>query len=281
MCAVWWALATLIGIVLGAARADLDGRSRGCWPRPARSTRCPSCTPARTIAQPPVAAAAADPRRRRAVGLRPAGRRDRGRLRDHLGARLAAPGGRGGRDRGARRRPLLRRPDVAAGGRSSWSARPGFGGDFLAASHASTEPPPRPRPSSAGRAGSGRRASWTAGRTSAKTSPWAVHRALGVGVRREERARADDVARRGAGLARARPGRSPSSAGPARAWSPGSRRRACTGPVPETSTRSPTRTAREKPITGSNGEPDAIRRRGRLTREHLERAVEVCSRTST
>ena len=34
-----------------------------------------------------------------------------------------------------------------------------------------------------------------------------------------------------------------------------------TGPVPETSTRSPVRTARENPITGSYGEPELIRRR--------------------
>ena len=38
----------------------------------------------------------------------------RGRLRDHLGARLAPPGRRRGGDRGARRRALLRRQDVAA-----------------------------------------------------------------------------------------------------------------------------------------------------------------------
>ena len=44
-------------------------------------------------------------------------------LRDHLGARVAAPGGGGGGDRGARRRALLRRHDVAAERRSSSSAR--------------------------------------------------------------------------------------------------------------------------------------------------------------
>ena len=32
-----------------------------------------------------------------------------------------------------------------------------------------------------------------------------------------------------------------------------------TGVVPETRTRSPTRTAREKPMVGSNGEPEEMR----------------------
>ena len=44
-----------------------------------------------------------------------------------------------------------------------------------------------------------------------------------------------------------------------RAWSPassGQRPPSTTGPVPETTTRSPTRTARLKPMVGSNGEPD-------------------------
>src|SRR3954470_136461 len=41
----------------------------------------------------------------------------------------------------------------------------------------------------------------------------------------------------------------------------GSASSAPTGPVPETSTRSPTRTARLNPISGSNGEPDEARRR--------------------
>ena len=63
--------------------------------------------------QPAMAAAALDDRRRRDRLRRAAGAGGRDRLRDHLGARLAPPGVRGDRDRGAGRRPLLRRADVA------------------------------------------------------------------------------------------------------------------------------------------------------------------------
>ena len=59
---------------------------------------------------------------------------DRGRLRDHLGARLAAPGGGGGGDRGARRRALLRRPHVAAAADPAASARRASAATFLARS---------------------------------------------------------------------------------------------------------------------------------------------------
>jgi hypothetical protein len=50
-----------------------------------------------------------------------------------------------------------------------------------------------------------------------------------------------------------------------RAWRPassGHEPSGNTGPVPETRTRSPTRTAREKPMVGSKGEPEEMRRRG-------------------
>ncbi len=50
-----------------------------------------------------------------------------------------------------------------------------------------------------------------------------------------------------------------------RAWRPassGHEPSGNTGAVPETRTRSPTRTAREKPMVGSKGEPEEMRRRG-------------------
>src|SRR3954451_8183417 len=63
--------------------------------------------------EPPVAAAALDVHRGGARVLPAAGGRGRRGLRDHLGARLAAAGVGRRRHRGARRRALLRRPDLA------------------------------------------------------------------------------------------------------------------------------------------------------------------------
>src|ERR1700733_3770111 len=64
-------------------------------------------------AQPPVAAAVLDPRRRRARVRGAAGARGGDWIRDHLVAGLAPAGIGGDRDRGARRRALLRREDLA------------------------------------------------------------------------------------------------------------------------------------------------------------------------
>ena len=65
------------------------------------------------VAQPPVAARAVHDRGRRARIHAAAGAGDRDRVRDHLGARVAAPGLRGQGDRGPRRRALLHRADVS------------------------------------------------------------------------------------------------------------------------------------------------------------------------
>ena len=74
----------------GAARRRPRRRSRRCWPS-ARTQAIAARGRARAArSQPPVAAAGLDDRRRRARVLAAAGPGDRGRLRDHLGAR---PGG--------------------------------------------------------------------------------------------------------------------------------------------------------------------------------------------
>ena len=76
------------------------------------------------------------------------------------------------------------------------------------------------------------------------------HRAFGVGGRGEERAGADDVAGGRAASASA----ASTISQQRRAWSAvdsGQPPSGITGPVPETSTRSPVRTARENPMTGS------------------------------
>ena len=99
--------------VAGPPRRRPRRRSPRCWPAPGRRPRCPrSIRPARCSTAcgrccsrrwgPPASAPAAP------------GPGDRRRLRDHLGAGLAAPGLGGDRDRGARRRALLRRAHLAA-----------------------------------------------------------------------------------------------------------------------------------------------------------------------
>ena len=54
-----------------------------------------------------------------------------------------------------------------------------------------------------------------------------------------------------------------------------------TGPVPETRTRLPARTARENPMTGSYGEPEAIRRRSGSACRTCSARSTFFSRTST
>ena len=54
-----------------------------------------------------------------------------------------------------------------------------------------------------------------------------------------------------------------------------------TGPVPETRTRPPARTARENPITGSYGDPEAIRWRSGSACSTCSARWTLLSRTST
>ena len=136
------------------------------------------------------------------------------------------------------------------------------------------EPPLPPRRSSGGRAGRGRRASWRRAGRPAKTSPCAAiapsASAAGVSsvrVRTTSLAEAPASARAARTISQQR-----------RAWSAvdsGQPPSGMTGPVPETRTRSPARTAREKPITGSYGEPEAIRWRSGIGVQHVQRALEV------
>ena len=87
-----------------------------------------------------------------------------------------------------------------------------------------------------------------------------MHRADGVAVlgRRDVHARPHDVVERRARLGQRR--RNDLEAPPRlRPASSGQRPPGTTGPVPDTRTRSPTRTARLKPMVGSKGEPDEMR----------------------
>ena len=108
VCFGWWALATAIGTTLGS-RNEATHAIANLLAGAKTQHSLPDISPARTIFNRLWPLLVVTVGAERAVGVRAADRRHRGRLRDHLGARLAAPGGRGGRDRGARRRPLLRR----------------------------------------------------------------------------------------------------------------------------------------------------------------------------
>ena len=106
-------VAGVVGLWLAAGPRPRR-RSRRCWPSARTQASLPEVDPARTVLNRlwPLLLCTIGAG---ALGLRAAaGPGDRGRVRDHLGAGLAPPGLGGDRDRGARRRPLLRRADLAA-----------------------------------------------------------------------------------------------------------------------------------------------------------------------
>ena len=100
VCFGWWILATVIGSVMGS-RSEATHAIANLLSSAKHQHTLPDLAPARHDRQPAVAAADRHARRRRPVGLRAADRRYRRRFRDHLGTRLAPPGGGGRRDRGA------------------------------------------------------------------------------------------------------------------------------------------------------------------------------------
>ena len=113
----WWGIAAVIGARIGRRHATSPPIAR-LLADAKMQTALPEPRPGLTLINRLWPLLVVDGRRGRALVLRPAGRRRRGGLRDHLGAGLAAPGRGGDRDRGARRLPLLRRPHRASSRRS-------------------------------------------------------------------------------------------------------------------------------------------------------------------
>ena len=110
----WWVLAALSGVSIGRRHDDLASDRECCWRARGRRRSLPEINPGRIVLNrlwPIILCTIGAGAVAFAYPQVPG---DRGRLRDHLGARLAPSVGRGDRDRGARRRPLLRRAHLAA-----------------------------------------------------------------------------------------------------------------------------------------------------------------------
>ena len=136
----WWVVATAIGVALGAAPRPRR-RSPGCWPTARTQTSLPELQPGVTLLNRLWPLLLAHGRRGGPGVLRAAGGGGGGRLRDHLGARLAPPA----RRRGRRSRSATACASTSTGRRRCAPIRlvrtPGFGGDFLRARRHCVAPP--------------------------------------------------------------------------------------------------------------------------------------------